>query len=61
MRRHGVGDVVFCRRQCWDQHDRVLADLDSQRVEEDHRVHRLERSGLPGADVGHDAVGDATD
>jgi len=32
-------------------HDRVLADLDAQRVEEDHRVHRLERPRLPSADL----------
>ena len=41
--------------------DRVLADLDPQRVEEDHRVHRLERPRLPGGDLGHDGVGHRAD
>jgi hypothetical protein len=39
----------------------VLADLDPQRVEEDDRVHRFQRAGLPGADLGHHGVGDAAD
>ena len=42
-------------------HHRVLADLHAQRVEEDHRVHRLQRPGLPGGDLGHDRVGDRAD
>ena len=42
-------------------HHRVLADLHAQRVEEHHRVHRLERPRLPGGDLGHDGVGDRAD
>jgi len=42
-------------------HDGILADLDPQRVEEHHRVHRLERAALPGAHLGHHRVGDRTD
>ena len=30
----------------------VFLDLHAQRVEEDHRVHRLQRPRLPGGDFG---------
>jgi len=39
----------------------VLPDLHAQRVEEDHRVHRLQRSRLPGGHFGHGGVGDGAD
>jgi hypothetical protein len=42
-------------------HHRLFADLHAQRVEEDHRVHRLQRARLPGPDLGHHRVGDRAD
>lgn len=42
-------------------HYRILADLDPQGVKENHRIHRLQRPGLPGGHFGHDFIGDRTD
>ena len=42
-------------------HRPVLADLQHQRVEEDHRVDVLQRPLRPRADVVHDRVGDLAD
>ena len=42
-------------------HHGVLANLDPQGVEEDHRIHRFERPPLPGRHLGHYGVGDRTD
>jgi hypothetical protein len=42
-------------------HHRVLSDLHPQCVEVHHRVHRLQRPGLPGRDLGHHGVGHQTD
>ncbi len=39
----------------------VVADLDPQRVEEHHRVHRLQRPVLPGDRLRHDLVGNRAD
>lgn len=39
----------------------VVADLDPQRVEEHHRIHRLERAVLPAQRLGHHFVGDRAD
>ncbi|MCY1529164.1 hypothetical protein D9M68_642970 [compost metagenome] len=42
-------------------HHRILLDLHTQGIEEDHRVHRLQRARLPGGDFGHDGVGHRAD
>ena len=42
-------------------HHRLLADLHPQRIEEHHRIHRLERAALPGADLGHHRIRDGAD
>jgi hypothetical protein len=42
-------------------HAAALADLEHQRVEEDHRIDVLQRPLLPGAHVVHHRVGDAAD
>jgi len=42
-------------------HHVVLADLHRQRVKEHHRIHRLQRPGLPGGDFSVHRVGDPAD
>lgn len=42
-------------------HQSVFAGHYAQRIEEHHRIHRLERSVLPSAHFGHDLIGDGTD
>ena len=42
-------------------HDLVVADLDHDRVQEHHRVDRVQRPGLPGLDLLQDGVGDPGD
>lgn len=42
-------------------HYRVLLDIHAQGVEEVHRIHRLERSGLLGGDRGYHGVGNRAD
>lgn len=42
-------------------HDRILADLDLQGVEEHDLIHGFERSGLPSGDFSHDCVGHRAD
>src|SRR5574343_567125 len=42
-------------------HHGILLDLDPQGVEEDHRVHRLQGTRLPGGDLGHHGLGHAAD
>ena len=42
-------------------HDVVVADLDHDRVQEHHRVDRIQRPGLPGPDLLQHRVGDPGD
>jgi len=42
-------------------HHGILANLDPQGIEEDHRIHRFERPRLPGRHFGHHGVGDRAD
>jgi hypothetical protein len=42
-------------------HDVVVADLDHDRVQEHHRVDRVQRPGLPGPDLLQHAIGDPGD
>ena len=42
-------------------HRPALADLEDERIEEDHRVDVVQRSLLPLADVVHHGVGDTAD
>jgi len=42
-------------------HDLAVADLDHDRVQEHHRVDRVERPGLPGLDLLQHLVGDPGD
>ena len=42
-------------------HDLVVPDLDHDRVQEHHRVDRVQRPGLPGADLLQHLVGDPRD
>src|SRR6202000_591778 len=42
-------------------HHAVATDLHAKRIEEHHRIHRLERPALPGERLGHDFVGDRAD
>ena len=56
-----VGQNPQRQINCLVAHNGFFSNLDSQRVKEDHRIHRFERPVLPGADLGHDGVGDRAD
>ena len=60
-------DVAFALQVDADGHvdgpvgDLGAPDLDHDRVDQDHRVERVEGPVLPGHHVGHDVVGDLRD
>ena len=41
--------------------DVALADLEHDRIDQDHRIDRVQRPGLPQLQVGQDLVGDLGD
>ncbi len=42
-------------------HDRLIANLHAERIEEHDRIQRLEQAALPGGDLRHDRIGDRAD
>ena len=56
-----IGQDAQRQVHCLVAHHAAFPDLDPQRIEEHHRVHGLQRPGLPGLDLLHDLIGHGAD